>query len=90
MAYEKFGMVSIIMAAYNAEKTIEQAITSVLNQTYSNFELIVVNDCSKDRTVELVKSFSIIDKRVRLFSNKQNSGVSYSRRYEMLHNFLIK
>ena len=81
MAYEKFGMVSIIMAAYNAEKTIEQAITSVLNQTYSNFELIVVNDCSKDRTVELVKSFSIIDKRVRLFSNKQNSGVSYSRRY---------
>ena len=59
MAYEKFGMVSIIMAAYNAEKTIEQAITSVLNQTYSNFELIVVNDCSKDRTVELVKSFSI-------------------------------
>ena len=40
MAYEKFGMVSIIMAAYNAEKTIEQAITSVLNQTYSKFVLL--------------------------------------------------
>lgn len=56
MLHEDFGLISIIMAAYNAEKTIEKAINSVLNQTYPNFELLVVNDCSKDRTVELVKA----------------------------------
>ena len=74
-------MVSIIMAAYNAEKTIEQAINSVLSQTYTNFELLVVNDCSKDRTVELVKSIAATDQRVRLISNVKNSGVSYTRKH---------
>ena len=58
MLHKEFGLISIIMAAYNAEKTIEQAINSVLRQTYTNFELLVVNDCSKDRTVELVKSIA--------------------------------
>ena len=56
MMQEDFGLISIIMAAYNTEKTIEQAINSVLSQTYTNFELLVVNDCSTDRTAELVKS----------------------------------
>ena len=50
MMQNDFGLISIIMAAYNAEKTIEQAINSVLSQTYTNFELLVVNDCSTDRT----------------------------------------
>lgn len=47
MLHKEFGLISIIMAAYNAEKTIELAIESVLNQTYSNFELLVINDCSR-------------------------------------------
>ena len=49
--------VSIIMAAYNAEKTIGAAIRSVLAQTYPDWELLVINDASGDRTVELVRSF---------------------------------
>ncbi len=69
------------MAAYNAEKTIEQAINSVLSQTYPDFELLVVNDCSKDRTVELVKNIAARDSRVRLISNVKNSGVSYTRKH---------
>lgn len=69
MLHDDFGLISIIMAAYNAEKTIEQAVTSVLNQTYPNFELLVVNDCSKDGTVELVKDIAARDSRVRLISN---------------------
>ena len=81
MLHREFGLVSIIMAAYNAEKTIEQAINSVLGQTYTNFELLVVNDCSKDRTVELVKSIAATDERVRLISNVKNSGVSYTRKH---------
>ena len=81
MSYEDFGLISVIMAAYNAEKTIEQAIDSVLNQTYPNFELLVVNDCSNDRTVELVEDMEARDSRVRLISNVKNSGVSYTRKH---------
>ena len=81
MMQEDFGLISIIMAAYNAEKTIEQAINSVSSQTYTNFELLVVNDCSKDRTVELVKDIVAKDSRVRLISNVKNSGVSYTRKH---------
>lgn len=81
MIYGEFGLISIIMAAYNAEKTIEQAISSVLNQTYPNFELLVVNDCSKDRTAEIVGRLAERDSRVRLISNPKNSGVSYTRRH---------
>lgn len=81
MLHEDFGQISIIMAAYNAEKTIEQAIASVLNQTYPNFELLVVNDCSKDRTAELVKGIAATDGRVRLIPNVKNSGVSYTRKH---------
>lgn len=81
MMQEDFGLISIIMAAYNTEKTIEQAINSVSSQTYTNFELLVVNDCSKDRTVELVKDIVAKDSRVRLISNVKNSGVSYTRKH---------
>ena len=69
------------MAAYNAEKTIRQAIESVLKQTYQNIELIVINDCSKDGTVELVKNIESRDSRVRLISNMKNEGVSYTRKH---------
>ena len=79
MMQEDFGLISIIMAAYNTEKTIEQAINSVLSQTYTNFELLVVNDCSTDRTAELVKSIAAKDSRVRLISYVQKSGVAYTR-----------
>lgn len=81
MMQNDFGLISIIMAAYNAEKTIEQAIDSVLSQTYTNFELLVVNDCSADRTAELVKSIAAKDSRARLISNVKNSGVSYTRKH---------
>ena len=79
--HQSFGLISIIMAAYNAEKTIVHAIESVLNQTYPHFELLVVNDCSTDRTVELVKETATQDQRVRLISNQKNSGVSYTRKH---------
>ena len=81
MMQEDFGLISIIMAAYNTEKTIEQEINSVLCQTYTNFELLVVNDCSTDRTAEWVKSIAAKDSRVRLISNVKNNGVSYTRKH---------
>ena len=75
--------VSIIMAAYNAEKTIGAAIRSVLAQTYPDWELLVINDASGDRTVEIVSALQASDQRIRLFSNEQNSGVSYTRKRGM-------
>ncbi len=81
MKDESFGQISIIMAAYNAEKTIEQAISSVLTQTYPNFELLVIDDCSKDNTAGLVRSIAAQDSRVRLISNAENRGVSYTRKH---------
>lgn len=81
MVHENFGLVSVIMAVYNAEKTIAQAIDSVLKQTYPNFELLVVNDCSQDETVELVRGMMAQDDRIRLISNETNSGVSYTRKH---------
>lgn len=72
-------LVSIIMPAYNAEKTIKESINSVLSQTYENFELIVVNDCSRDNTEEIIKEFESCDSRVHYYKNEANSGVSYTR-----------
>lgn len=66
------------MAAYDAEKTIVRAIQSVVDQTYENWELLVINDCSKDNTVEVVRSFS--DPRIKLYQNPVNYGVSKTRK----------
>lgn len=72
-----YGLVSIIMPAYNAEKYIADAIKSVLAQTYTNFELIIVNDGSKDKTLEIIKSFK--DERIKIIDLKENKGVSNAR-----------
>lgn len=81
MEQSDFGLISIIMAAYNAENTIEEAIYSVLNQTYRNFELLVIDDCSTDRTKELVQHMAALDSRVKLIFNSINSGVSITRKH---------
>ena len=70
--------VSVLMPAYNAEKYIELAIESILNQTYENFEFIIVDDCSTDSTHKIIKKYSIKDKRIKLLRNKINSGVAKS------------
>lgn len=77
--YEDFGLISIIMAAYNSEKTIELAIDSVLKQTFTNFELLVVNDCSSDHTEAIVRKIAERDTRVRLINSEKNCGVSVAR-----------
>lgn len=70
------GRISIIVPVYNAEKHLEDAIKSVLEQTYSEFELIAVNDGSTDRSLEILQQFT--DQRVRII-NKENTGVSDAR-----------
>ena len=70
-------LVSIITPTYNCEAFIKKTIMSVLSQTYEKFELIIVDDCSKDRTVEIINSFS--DERIILLKNEKNMGAAYSR-----------
>lgn len=75
--HTQFGMVSIIMPAYNAEKTLAQAVRSALAQSYENFELIIIDDCSTDATNTLANSFG--DSRIRVLTNSKNSGASQTR-----------
>ena len=72
-------LVSIIMPAYNCEKYITEAIASVINQTYQNWELIVIDDCSQDNTVNIVKRLALEDTRINLYQNERNVGVSKTR-----------
>lgn len=66
--------VSVIIPTYNREKTIKRAIRSVLNQTLQDFEIIVVDDCSRDHTLEVVKKLQKEDKRIKLIALDKNSG----------------
>ena len=68
---------SIIISAYNIEAYIERAIKSVLEQTFKNFELIIVNDCSKDQTLEKIKKFT--DERITVINNERNVGLGAVR-----------
>jgi glycosyltransferase involved in cell wall biosynthesis len=67
-------VVSVLLTAYNREKYIAYAIESVLASTFHNFELIIVDDCSKDRTVEIARKYEALDQRVKLFVNDKNIG----------------
>ncbi|NEQ23041.1 MAG: glycosyltransferase family 2 protein, partial [Microcoleus sp. SIO2G3] len=69
-------LISVVIPAYNAEKTIKNTVESVLHQTFSDFELIVINDGSQDSTLAIVSS--IPDPRIRIFSYS-NSGPQKSR-----------
>lgn len=69
--------VSVIMPVYNAEATVERALSSALTQSFSDLEVVVVNDCSTDDTCTIIESLD--DSRVRLFHNLENGGPSLSR-----------
>lgn len=71
------GLVSVIMPSWNTSNFIAESIQSVIDQTYENWELIIVDDCSTDNTDEVVAEFT--DKRIRYFKNKENSGAALSR-----------
>ena len=70
-------LVSIIMPAYNSGRFIEQSIRSVLSQTYTDWELLIVDDCSTDNTTSIVASFK--DKRIHYQRNTNNMGAALTR-----------
>ncbi len=73
---EKSPLISILIPSYNHQDYIEQCINSILSQTYTNFELIIVDDCSTDKTAEII--LNITDKKLNFFQNKFNKGMNSS------------
>ncbi len=74
--WKKEPLVSVIIPAFNGEKYIGDAIESILHQTYINWELIIIDDCSTDETLKIINSYT--DSRITLFCNKNNKGIAES------------
>ena len=74
-----YGLVSIIMPNYNSEAFIESSIQSVLAQSYKNWELLFVDDCSTDRSVEKANAFN--DDRIKIFLKQKNEGAASARNF---------
>ncbi len=70
--------VSIIMSTYNNEKTISDSILSIVNQKYKNWEFLIIDDASKDRTAEKIEKIIKKNKQIKLFKNKVNKGLAYN------------
>lgn len=70
--------ISVVMSCYNAAHTLEEAIQSILEQTFVDFEFIVINDCSTDGTAQLLERFATLDARIKLYTNSKNEGLAAS------------
>lgn len=75
--------VSIITPAYNAELFLEETVKSVQAQTFTNWEMLIVDDCSTDNTYALAKKLASKDNRIKVLKNTQNSGVAATRNYAL-------
>jgi len=73
------NLVSIITPSYNSEKYISETINSIINQTYTDWELLITDDCSNDNTINIVKSFQENDARIKLFILNSNGGAGLAR-----------
>ena len=71
------NLISIVVPVYNSEKFIEETVQCILGQTYQEWELIFVDDCSKDRSVSVIQGYQ--DPRMRLYQNSKNMGPAYTR-----------
>ncbi len=77
--------ISVLMPVYNTSKYISKTLDSVLAQTFTDFEIITVDDGSTDNSMEILKSYSVKDSRVKVFQNEGNRGVSYSLNHALRH-----
>ena len=71
-------LISVIMSSYNSEKTIRRCIFSILNQDYKNLEFLIVDDCSTDNSLSIIKKLGENDKRIKIIENKKNIGLTKS------------
>ena len=70
--------VSVIMSVYNSEQTLVNSIESIINQTYSNLEILICDDCSTDDSLKILETYESQDKRIQIIKNKENIGLTKS------------
>ena len=75
--------ISIITPVYNSEKYLMQTIETVINQTYKNWEMILVDDCSTDESANIIKQYSAKDSRIKYYKLKENSGAAVARNFAL-------
>src|SRR5690625_6721025 len=75
--------ISVIIPVYNTEKYLDKSFESILNQTYTNLEIIVINDGSNETTSNKLKQFAKEDQRIRLFELPEREGVGHARNYAL-------
>ena len=71
-------LVSVVMSAYNSESSIAESIESILNQSYQNIEFLIIDDCSTDRTADVIESYLEKNKNIKFTKNKTNLGLTKS------------
>ena len=71
-------LISILLSSYNSEKTIRNSIKSILKQNYSNFELLIIDDCSTDQTHKIIEKCASEDNRIKIYKNNENIGLTRS------------
>ena len=83
---ENIDLVSIVVPIYNVEEYLEQCLQSIINQTYSNLEIILVDDGSVDNSLSIIKKYAKIDNRI-IYVSKENGGQASARNvgYTMAH-----
>jgi len=72
-------MITVIIPVYNAEKYISKCLESVINQTFKDFEVLCINDCSKDSSLKILEEYSKKDKRINIINNEKNLGAALTR-----------
>ena len=78
--------ITIIVPVYNAEQYLQRCVDSILVQTFTDFELLLIDDGSKDKSGEMCDEYAEKDERVRVFHN-ENHGVAYTRQFGIKHVF---
>ena len=74
-----FPILSVLMPVFNSELFVAEAIESILNQTFKGFELLILDDCSTDKSLEIIKNYESKDSRIKVYQNEKNLGVVASR-----------
>ncbi|MBP5353313.1 MAG: glycosyltransferase family 2 protein [Alphaproteobacteria bacterium] len=77
--------ISVVMAVYNSEKYLDEMIQGVLNQSFTDFEFIIVNDASTDNSLAIINKYAQRDKRIQVYSNEKNSGAAATRNEGLKH-----
>ena len=74
---KNYPKVTVVIPAYNSQKYINETIESILNQTFSDFELLIINDCSTDNTLKILNSYK--NEKIKIYSNEKNMGITPTR-----------